>query len=168
MGTKAKYSPELRRELKKYCREAVVCLVSTLRKEHLPGCSHVEIPPYHSPLASKQPPPSGLACASREPLPAPPFAAGRQTFRHWVWWHQPGAPFSLENKNSIYFALPAVIHVLGCAQLSLQQQVLSPLERGGLGPSPSYLGAQGVWGLQEQQQLGVVDLQQHPCDLASQ
>lgn len=56
MGTKAKYSPELRRKLKKYHREAAVCLVSILREKHLPGCFHVEVPPCFSPLASQPPP----------------------------------------------------------------------------------------------------------------
>lgn len=37
-----------------------------------------------------------------------------------------------------------------------------------LGTECPYLGMQGVGGLQEEQQLRVVDLQQHPRDLASQ
>lgn len=34
--------------------------------------------------------------------------------------------------------------------------------------APAHLGIEGLWGLQHEQKLRVVDLQQHACDLAGQ
>lgn len=130
MGTRAKYSLELRRKLKKYCREVAVCLVSILRKKYLPGCFHVEILPCFSPLGAQPPPNHPQAwpvlsgsCFQLLLL----LKAGRHSGTGCGDTNL-GLLFHLKIKAAATCS-PYMISVLGRAHLSLQQQVTRPLER---------------------------------------